>query len=654
MGKFPEFNTDLKELKQSSLETIEKNKKQIEKLLKLKDKTYKNFVAPYYELGERLNFFIQPIFHLNGVKNSSKTQKTVKQILPALTAYSTEISQNKKLYEALKEIYEKEQATLSAEELNALKDEIDDFELEGVALEDDKKQRIKEINEALSELQNDFSQNVLDDTNAFEMILENEADVDGMPELEKESAKTTKDGKTVYKFTLQQPSYLAYLTYGPNRAKREELYKAYSTRGTKNGELITKILALRDEKAKILGFDSFASYSLATKMASSHSEVLEFLRSLAAKSKVGGQKDFEELKGFAAKDGNTDLQSYDTAFYSERLRREAFDIDEEYFKQYFELNSVLDGMFEFLKNMFGIEFKEVSAKLWDKGAKAFDMYENGVVSGRLYMDLCARRDKKGGAWMDNWLNAHIDVKDKEVLPVAFIVCNFPKQTKKTPSLLRHYDIETLFHEMGHALHHLLSKNKVPTVSGVNGVMWDVVEFPSQFLENFAYKKEVLKMFSYHYKTKEPLSDEDIARLQRARNFQSAMGMLRQLEFGIFDMRIHSTQTDEAGAEKILGEVRDEVAVIRPPEYNKFKNSFSHIFSGRYAAGYYSYKWAEVLSADAFFMFEGKDGELDYTLGSKIRETVFAKGGAFNMREIYREFAGRDANVESLLKLYGIA
>ncbi len=652
MGTFPDFPLDIKELKKNSMETIEKNRKKLKKLLKTKDKNFKNFVLALMELEDKLSFYTQPIFHLNGVKNSKKTQAVVKQILPLLSDYSTELSQNEELYAALKEIEKNQKDILSAEEAMALRLEIEDFELEGVALDKAKKQRIKEINEELSGLENDFSQNVLDDTNAYEMILD-EVDVYGMPSFEKNSAKTTVDGKEVYKFTLQGPSYIAYMTYGPNRAKREELYRAYVTRGTKNEELITKILSLRDEKAKILGFDSFASYSLATKMAGSHTEVLDFLGSLAHKTKPAGQKEIEDLRAFAAKNGVENMQSFDSAYFAEKLRREAFEIDEEYFKEYFELNSVLKGMFEFLKQMFGIEFRQVKADVWDKSAMTFDLYEGGVLIGRLYMDLCARRDKKGGAWMDNWMNSGVDSKGNKSLPIAFVVCNFPKATKKEPSLLRHYDIETLFHEMGHALHHLLAKNSVSSVSGVNGVMWDVVEFPSQFLENFAYKKEVLKLFSYHYKTKEPLKDEDIDRLKAARNFQSAMAMLRQLEFGIFDMKIHAASTDAQGAEDVLKAVRNEVAVVFPPEYNKFKNSFSHIFSGSYAAGYYSYKWAEVLSADAFFAFTDANGALDYSQGEKIRKTVFAKGGAQDMREIFREFLGRDADTSALLRLNGI-
>lgn len=652
MGLYPEFPSDLKELKQKSIETIEKNKKKIKKLLREENKSFQNFVLPFLALDDELTFYTQPIFHLNGVKNSKKTQKCVKEILPILTDYETELSQNEELYAALKSIYENEKNSLTKEQKTALEQEIQGFELEGVGLDDAKKQRIKEINEELSRYQNDFSQNVLDDTNAFEMIVDESA-VSEMPEFEKNSAKIEKEGKVAYRFTLQGPSYIAYMTYGSDRAKREELYKAYVTRGDKNGELITKILSLRDEKAKLLGFDSFASYSLATKMASSHDEVLDFLLSIAAKSKPAAQKEIEDLKAFAAKEGVCDMQSYDTAYFSEKLRREAFEIDEEYFKQYFELNSVVNGMFEFLNKIFGIEFKQVKADVWDKSAMVFDLYEHNRPIGRLYMDLSARKNKKGGAWMDNWINAHIDKDGKPVLPVAFIVCNFPKATKKEPALLRHYDIETLFHEMGHALHHLLAKNTVSSVSGVNGVMWDVVEFPSQFLENFAYEKEVLKLFSYHYKTKEPLKDEDIDRLKAARNFQSAMAMLRQLEFGIFDMKIHREAKNEAHAEEILKEVRKEVAVIHPPHYNKFQNSFSHIFSGGYAAGYYSYKWAEVLSADAFFAFTGSGGALDYSLGRKIRDTVFAKGGGEDMRDIFKEFMGRDADASALLKLSGI-
>lgn len=651
MSHFPKFPLDIKELKKESLKRIEKNKKELGKLINKKDKSFESFVTPFFELDEKLAFCTQPIFHLNGVKNSKTTQKVVKDLLPLLSEYHTSLSQNIEIYDALKGVYESQKSSLTKEQITALELEIRDFELEGVALDGEKKKRIAEINEKLGEYENDFSQNVLDDTNAYEMIV-GEEEVEGMPAFEKNASMVEKEGKKMYKFTLQGPSFTAFMTYSPSRAKREELYRAYVTRGVKNEELITKILALRDEKAKILGFDSYASLSLASKMADSPGEVFSFLRSLAKASKSAGEGEIKELREFAAKNGVADLQSYDMAFFAEKLRKEKFDIDEEFYKEYFETNSVLKGMFEFLNKMFNIEFKEVKEELWHKDAKAYDIYEAGSLIGRLYMDLPARKGKKGGAWMDNWQNAHVDESGGAHLPVAFIVCNFSKATKKEPALLRHYDIETLFHEMGHALHHLLSKNQVASVSGVNGVKWDAVEFPSQFLEIFAYEKEVLKLFSYHYKTKEPLKDEDIEKLKNAKNFQSALAMLRQLEFSLFDMAIHSDSIDAEGAERVLEETRKEVSVLAPPSYNRFKNSFSHIFGGSYAAGYYSYKWAEALSADAFYAFD-KNGGIDYQKGAAIRNTLFAKGGAEDMRDIFKEFMGRELDGGALLRLNGI-
>jgi len=652
MSRFPDFPLELEWLLEKAIKQVEKNRKEIKKLTKQKEKSFASFVAPLLELDEKLNFFVQPIFHLNGVKNSKKSQKCVKKILPVLSQYHTEIAQNSQIYEALKSIELEESRALTNEQKRALELEIKGFELEGVGLGEKEKKRIGEINEELSSLQNQFSQNVLDDTNAYELVVDEEA-LGEMPQFEKNLAKFEKDGATKYKFTLQGPSFTAFMTYASDRQKREELYRAYVTRGEKNREIITKILSLRDEKAKILGFDSYASLSLASKTASSHEEVIRFLEALSKKSKEAANREIEELKEFAARNGAGDLQSYDTAYFSEKLRKERFDIDEERLKEYFELSSVMDGMFKFLGMMFGIEFREVKVELWEKSAKAYDIVENGVVIARLYTDLYARKSKKGGAWMDNWQDSHIDPDGKKHLPVAFIVCNFPKATKKEPSLVKHYDIETLYHEMGHALHHLLSKNSVASVSGVNGVLWDVVEFPSQFLENFAYNKDVLRLFAFHYKTKEPLPDDEIEKIQKARNFQSALAMLRQLEFGIFDMKIHSTLTDEEGAERILEDVRKSVSVLMPPSYNRFKNSFSHIFAGGYSAGYYSYKWAEVLSADAFYAFVGENEALKLDKAEALRETLFAKGGGEDMGEIFREFMGRGVDDSALLRLNGI-
>jgi oligopeptidase A len=650
---FPEFTQgDIDAQVKSVKKIVSRNKKLIKELLTIKKKNFQNFVLPFLELEEALGFEFQPISHINGVKNSKKTQKAIKELLPILSEYSTKISQNEELYSALKSAYECD-GTLSDEAKMALKLELQDFENDGVGKPKSVKKRIEEINTRLGSLENDFSQNVLDDTNSFEMIVTDEAAVAELPAIEKEQAKVKKDGKNVYRFTLHQPSFVAFMTYGTDRAKREELYKAYVTRGAKNGALMEEILALRDEKAKLLGYKNYCEHSIAVKSAPSPEAVNEFLLSLAKETKHFAQDDYVQLKAFAAAHGCENLESFDNAYYTEQLRKELFDIDEEHLKNYFESGATVNGMFSFVEKIFGVSFKKANTKTWHKKATAYDLYEKGALIGRLFVDLEARKSKKGGAWMDNWTSGSITPKGSNRLPIAYITCNFAPSSKTTPSLLRHNDVETLFHEMGHALHHLLAKNTICSVSGVNGVLWDVVEFPSQFLENFAYEKSVLELFAKHYQTGEMLPESEIQKLQKAKNFQAAMGVVRQLELGLFDMRIHSQAMNEDEVRETIDEVRKEVAVITPPAYNKFQNSFTHIFGGSYAAGYYSYKWAEVLSADAYMEFSDK-GVFDGELGKKMRESVFAQGGAVDMNKLFHEFAGRDVDSSSLLRLYGLS
>ena len=630
---------------------IKSNTNQIKKLLSIEPKTFQNFALPLFELEEALNFEFQPISHLNGVANSKKTQKAKKELLPLLSEYSTKLSQNRAVYDALKHVYETDK--LDEEQKMSLKLELLDFEMEGVSLDGAKKSKIKKINAKLSELENDFSQNVLNDTNAFEMILPDDSSLSEMPAVEKSQALFTKDGKQCYKFTLHQPSFISYMTYGTDRARREELYKAHVTRGQKNNSLMEEILALRDQKAKLLGFANFAELSIAHKSAPSVVAVEQFLLDLAQKTKPFGQKEFEELKKFAKKSGLDTFASFDSAYYSEKLKKKLFDIDEDYLKNFFESQAVLHGMFDFVKKLFGIDFKEAKTKLWHKSEKAYDLYENNNLIGRLYVDLESRKSKKGGAWMDNWSSGSITPSGEKRLPIAYITCNFAPSSKETPSLLRHYDVETLFHEMGHALHHLLSTTKVCSVSGVNGVLWDVVEFPSQFLENFVYEKSVLNLFAKHYKTGEVLPQKEIDKLIKARNFQAALGMLRQLEFGLFDMRIHKGAMSVEEVQTTLDATRDEIAVIRPPSYNKFQNSFTHVFGGSYSAGYFSYKWAEVLSADAYMIFADA-GVFNTKLGKKMRESVFGKGASADMNQLFTKFAGRTVDNLTILRMYGLA
>lgn len=652
---FKEFHIENFENSSKLLEELLNNSRvEVEKLLEIKNKTYKNFVLPFAEIGEKINEFITPIFHLDSVKNSKITSKVYEECLPLISKYESEISQNENIYTSFKNIQSNEKSTLNNIQLKVLENEIRDFELSGCQLENNKKQRLEEIDLALGELSHKFSQNILEATNSFSLIIENFEDVKEIPKSDLELAKFEEDGKTKYKFTLQMPSYIAYMTYGTSREKREELYKAYTTRAPQNGEIIEKILALKDEKVKILGFKNYASYSLATKMANSEDDVINFLEELGNKAKEKAIKELEEIKQIAKEDGVDDFRASDISFYSEKLKKAQYDIDEEYYRPYFEQNSVLNGFFTALNELFDIEFKSSNAPSWDEKVKVYDILENNKTIARIYIDLEARDDKRGGAWMNNWHSYYKDSNNNINLPTAYIVGNFPQSTKDIPSLLRHSDVVTLFHEMGHALHHLLSKVEEPTVSGISGVAWDVVEFPSQFLEYFSYDRDILKLFAKHYQTGEVLDDEAISRLIKAKNFQSSMATVRQIEFALFDFKLHQKlYKTEFEIQELLNSIRDKFSVIKTPEYNKFQNSFSHIFSGGYSAGYYSYKWAEVLSADAFYMFLDSKNVLNKELGLKYKNCVLSCGGSENMDKLFFDFAQREPKIDSLLKIDGI-
>jgi len=648
MKEFLEFKIDLDGFIDELKTRLENNNKQINNLLKEDNKTYKNFVKPMQMMDEKLEQFFTPLSHINSVNNSDETQKVYAESLPLITEYSTQISQNIQMYKAYKDILENEKETLNFEQIRVLELNIQGFELSGAHLDKKTKKRLAEINIKKSELSNNFSQNLLDATNAYEKIITNEKDIKGIPESDLEAAKFEEDEDIKYKFTLQMPSYISYMTYGPNRKIREELYKAYVTRAPQNAKIIDELLILKNEMAILLGFENYAQYSLATKMANTQDEVLGFLNKLVTDSKAQAKEELKELQTMSDKP----LESFDSAYYSEILKKEKYDLDEELYRPYFEQKNVVNGMFNFLNKLFTIEFKKVKEKLWDEKAFSYDLHVEGKLRARLYLDLEARESKRGGAWMHNF-QTHCKKEDgSEQLASAFIVCNFPPSSAENPSLLRHDDVVTLFHEMGHAIHHMLSSVDENEVSGVNGVEWDAVEFPSQFLENFAYEPSVLKLFASHYKTGEIISDDMIEKLVKSKNFLSASGMLRQLEFSIFDFKLHSKiyQGDEVQA--LLNSIRKETALIKTPLYNKFQNGFAHIFAGGYAAGYYSYKWAEVLSADAFFCIVD-EGIFNSKTAKKYLDIILKGGGSKSMSILFKELMGREADTNNLLRLNGI-
>ena len=627
---------------------IDENKNTINDLLKIENKTFINFVRPLAETSLRLNEYVTPLSHLNAVCDSEKNREAMSSVLGPISIYSTEISQNEDIYNAFKEI--SKDKNLTQEQRKTVEDNLQAFELSGVSLDNDKKKRIMEINQRLSQLSEDFSKNLLDATNAFELVIEDESIIPDMPESDKLTAKTDAG----FKFTLQAPSYTAFMTYCTDKDLREKMYKAYMTRALNNSPIMEEMLALKNEKAHILGYKNHRELRNVTMSCPSADEAILFLKNLLVKGKPYAEKEVEELKAFAKTKGIDKVDVYDTAYLSNLLKKEVLNFDEEEFRPYFEKNNVIDGLFNFLKKLFNIDFKEVKdTPIWNESVKCFDLIdENGKVFSRLYSDMEARPEKRGGAWMNEWQTGRIDANGAVQLPSAFISGNFPPSTPENPSLLRHRDVETLFHEAGHAIHHLFSKCKESDVSGINGVEWDAVEFPSQFLENFAFEPAVLRLFAKHYKTGEIIPDALIDKLVKNKNFQSGLFLLRQLEFGIFDLLIHDNAYSIDEIHNKLLEVRKETSLIDVPEYNRFENGFGHIFGGGYSAGYYSYKWAEMLSADGYLAFSEK-GVFDKEIADSYKNHILAKGGSDTMNKLFVEFMGRAPKEEKLLELMGM-
>ena len=647
---FQEFKIDnLEEFPTRLNELLNSQRATIDNITKSSKSEYLDVLKPLQDLDEELSLFFTPLSHLNSVMNSDETQKAYEESLPLLSKFSSEIAQNEELFKKIEKI-----EALGDEAKKVVSNEVRDFVLSGAKLPKDKKQRMEEISLKLSALSNNFSQNLLDATNEFELIMEDEKDIEGMPESDIESAKEEIDGKVVYKFTLQIPSYLAYMTYGVNREHRKTISKAYSSRAPKNEKVIDEILALKQEKAKLLGFESYAHYALETRDASTQEDVLNFLNNLLDAALPQAKNELQELKDFAKVLDNLDeLKGYDVAYYSEKLKKEKFNFDDTMTKPYFEQRKVLDGMLNIVSELFDIEFKKATVATWHECVKVFDIFENGSLSGRIYFDLEARKEKRGGAWMNDWETHYEDANGREHLASAFVVCNFSAPTKTTPSLLRHDDVVTLFHEMGHAIHHLLGKCKERSVSGINGVAWDVVEFPSQFLENFAYEEAILKRFGFHYKTKEAISQTLIAKIKETKNFQAALSILRQVEFSLFDFQLHQKLYQGKEVQTLLDGIREKTALLKAPSYNKFQHGFAHIFAGGYAAGYYSYKWAEVLSADAFFTCLDEKSGFNDEKAKGYKKFILSNGGSKDMSELYKEWLGREASVDALVKLYEI-
>lgn len=623
--------------------------------------TWDNFVTPLTLATEKIGKVWGPVSHLHAVKNTPALREAYNDNLPKISAFYSKLGQNLDIYQKYKALFAQSGGqNLDATRIKVLQNALRDFRLSGAELDEEKKPRFTEIQLRLAELSSKFSQNLLDATDDFCLIIEDKNELAGVPEdvlaMFAQAAKA--DGKTGYKITLQMPFYLPVMQYAENRALREKLYHAYATRASEfgkkewnNAPVMRDILILRAEEAKTLGFDNFAALSLDPKMAESPAQVIDFLRNLAKKAKPFAQKDRDDLEQFARENSDiSQLEAWDLAFFSEKLREQRYQFSEQEVKQYFPEDKVIAGLFALVKRLYNVDIKALSGEFWHPDVRFFAVEKDGACIGQFWLDLYARAQKRGGAWMDDARGRYLKSTALQ-LPVAYMVCNFSAPVGDKPALLTHDEVLTLFHEFGHGLHHLLTKVDELAVSGINGVEWDAVELPSQLMENFCWEWEVVQSMSAHVEHGEPLPRALFDKMLAAKNYQSGMQTVRQIEFALFDMLLHSDFDARHGDwQALLAQVRAEVAVNMPPSWNRFANSFSHIFAGGYAAGYYSYKWAEVLSADVYAAFEEGDWAV---VGKRFWQEILSMGGARSALESFRAFRGRDPEIDALLRHHGM-
>ncbi|MBQ4674690.1 oligopeptidase A [Aeromonas hydrophila] len=632
--------------------------------------TWDSLIAPLEEVNDRLARIWSPVSHLNSVLNSEALRAAHDACLPLLSEFQTYVGQHEGLYQAYRELAESDDfPLLSGAQRKEIQNTLRDFRLSGIGLPAEAQQRYGEIQARLSELASRFSNNVLDATQGWSKLVTDEAELAGLPQSAQAAARQLAElkGKEGWLFTLDIPSYLPVMMYADNRALRAELYEAFTTRASDQGPnagkwdnsaIMTELLALRRELAQLLGFANYAELSLATKMADKPEQVVNFLTDLAAKSLPQGKAELEEIRAFAAEQhGQGELAAWDLVYYAEKLKQHKFSISDEQLRPYFPASKVVKGLFEVVKRVFGMKVRErLGIDTWHPDVRFYDIFDaEDELRGSFYLDLYAREHKQGGAWMDVCLGRRYRQDGSLQRPVAYLTCNFNGPVDGKPALFTHNEVVTLFHEFGHGIHHMLTRIDVAGVAGINGVAWDAVELPSQFLENWCWESEALAFISGHHETGEPLPADLLEKMLTARNFQAAMQMLRQLEFALFDFRLHQ-EFDPASADQIpalLDEVRSQVAVMTPPAFNRFQHSFSHIFAGGYAAGYYSYKWAEVLSADAFSRFE-EEGIFNPATGQSFLKNILEKGGSKEPMELFRAFRGREPQVDALLRHSGIA
>jgi oligopeptidase A len=629
--------------------------------------SWDSMVQPIEEEDDRLARAWSPVSHLNAVMSSDELRAAYNACLPKLSEYSTEIGHNERLYQGYKRVLETD--VLDAAQRKMLSNALRDMHLAGVDLPADKKARFKEINQELSRLSATFEENLLDATNAWHLQLTDRDALAGLPDSAIKLAKQLAEerGLDGWVLTLDLPSYLPAMKHANSRDLRLKLYEAYTTRASDKGpyagrwdnsQVIEDLLRLRHEQALLLGLSNFAEVSLASKMARNTDEVLDFLMDLARRCEPQARREIAQLQAFARDNGGPDrLEAWDIAYWSERLRETSYAISDEELKPYFALDRVLLGLFEVAKRLFGVYISSTNqdTKAWHPEVRRYEVKtESGALIAQFYLDPFARQKKRGGAWMDVCSNRLISERRQQI-PIAHLVCNFTPPVGDTPSLLTHAEVETLFHEFGHGLHHMLTQIDYPAVAGINGVPWDAVELPSQFLENWCWEREALDQFAVHWETEETLPESLYQRLRAARHFQSALQTMRQLEFALLDFRLHLEYDPKQGSRlaKLQSEIRAQLSPIQPPAFNRFAHGFSHIFAGGYAAGYYSYKWAELLAADAFSLFE-EQGIFDAASGQAFRTQILEQGGSADLMDLYIAFRGREPNIDALLRHSGIA
>ncbi|ASM04514.1 oligopeptidase A [Serratia marcescens] len=631
--------------------------------------TWDNLCQPLAESDDRLSRIWSPIGHLNSVKNSPELRAAYEQALPLLSEYGTWVGQHEGLYQAYRSL--KEGAafeTLSVPQRKAVDNALRDFELSGIGLSADKQQRYGEIVARLSELGSTYSNNVLDATMGWSKLITDEAELSGLPESALAQAQAMAQAKEQdgWLLTLDMPSYLPVLTYADNRALREEMYRAFATRASDQGpnagkwdnsEVMAETLALRHELAQLLGFDTYADKSLATKMAESPEQVIGFLSDLAKRARPQAEQELAQLRAFGKQHyGVDELDAWDITYYGEKQKQHLFSISDEQLRPYFPEQRVVEGLFEVVKRIYGITAKErKDVDTWHPDVRFFDLFDaDGELRGSFYLDLYARENKRGGAWMDDCVGSLRKADGTLQKPVAYLTCNFNRPLGDQPALFTHNEVTTLFHEFGHGLHHMLTQIDTAGVSGINGVPWDAVELPSQFMENWCWEPEALAFISGHYQSGEPLPKAMLDKLLAAKNYQAALFILRQLEFGLFDFRMHFEYSPEKGAQILptLAEVKKMVAVVPSPSWGRFPHAFSHIFAGGYAAGYYSYLWAEVLSADAYSRFE-EEGIFNAETGKSFLDNILSRGGSEEPMALFKRFRGREPQLDAMLRHYGI-